>query len=163
MFLGEGIDPAGKLHGNQRAGKGYQAGTPKQAELEGGEVAEPDEDFRMPPDGGVIEQRKQPARPVAAPEAEDALDRRVTEHGVKIGGSLGIGPGEEPVAGLQVTSGFDAEAAGFEVADTFFDSAIFEGWAGGGHQPQGVARSQPWGFDGCPAIHGPLLQPQGSR
>jgi hypothetical protein len=72
-------------------------------------------------------------------------------------------PAKNPSPGSQVTSEFDAEAAGLEVADTFFDVAILEGLGWRGPPALGCRLVVVGGFDRFPGVHGSLLQPQGSR
>ena len=73
-----------------RAVERDEVGFGEKRAMEGSDVAEADEDFGMGADGLVIESWKEAGGPVTAPDAEDPVDARVSEHCHDVGGAFAI-------------------------------------------------------------------------
>jgi hypothetical protein len=134
VLLGVGIGRGGEFDGGHGAGEGDEPGAAPEGELEEGEVAVTDENLGVASGGGVIEERQEPAASVAAAEGEEGVDPGIPEHGVQVGGAVGVGAGGESVAVEDVASGLHAVPAGFEVADGAFHVLGGAGRAGGGDE-----------------------------
>lgn len=144
VLLGEGVGVAPELDSRHRTRERDQPGSAEERELEEGDVAVADEDFRVATDGGDVEVGKKFAAAMATAEGENGPDPGVTEHRVQVVGPLGHGAGGKPVSRLEVTSGLDAVPEALQVADTGWDLVGMARGACRGDQTDDVAAAEAW-------------------
>ena len=146
-FEGEGgtvgLDQIGVEHG---AVEGDQIGFDEKGAVQGGNVAETDENLRLGTDDCVIEQRKQTGGAVSAAKAKDGAHFSIGEHFHHVAGAVTIRAGKKSPAVADVGREFGFETQLFENGDGKVNG-FRVGWSAGGcDNGDGVARIEPRGF-----------------
>src|SRR6516164_524187 len=123
--------------------KGDQVSARQQGAMQGGDIAEAHENFRIAPNEFVIEKRQETPGAVTTAGAEDRFDLRVRKSADEVVGALLVRAGEKAAAAADVTRESDLEAQALNGLGGAVNVCRVVRGAGRGEEGDGVAEAQP--------------------